>query len=515
MKIGRSKKGHNCCKKCIIIVCFVGVICVIIIWGSTLEILMEDSAVLDPTVAIINDFNLNEVANLLHTIPEIENETLPFQQLATDENETLPPVQVEIKAAVPRPASGKKFGKFQQLAKVENETLPPVQVEIKGAVPRRARGNKFGKFQQLANDLHNRAPFVKCSGEPQQPVRVEVAGTFNSGTNWLKLLLTANFRELSFGNGLPGYESEAFEPDVMWKHAQLHRLKSSDQVMKELNYNIEWEKPNDRASTFWVVIYKDPLSWLRSMTKSSYGSRTERRLAPGTVIWDKTLIIDPNDMKSFNSRSLDGEFRLGRSLEPFLTQVTQVGHEVFISAVDAWCSFYKNYLFSFGKVDAEFLNSNCGKNDLNVDEIPCWNGVLVDFNELIADPAKVLARLREAFEEIGIVKREVPLSEDQAMPKNVWGERRWEKIDGYWLSLNAAPNSQTSYEAAKKSQVDKATPKNDMEKRIFNKSVEVLNKMQEFSVRRRLAEGQKSQLSSTIFEQSLVNVVELLHNHSI
>jgi len=472
MKVGRSKKGPNCCKKGFIIVCFVGVICVIIIWGSTLEILMEDSAVLDPTVAIINDFNRNEVANLLH-------------------------------------------GKFQQLAKGENETLTPVQAEIKGTVPRRARGKKFEKFQQLANDLHNRAPFVKCSGEPQQPVRVEVAGTFNSGTNWLKLLLTANFREFSFGNGLPGYESEAFEPDVMWKHAQLHRLKSSDQVMKELNYSIEWEKRDDRASTFWVVIYKDPLSWLRSMTKNSYGSRTERRLAPGTVIWDKTLIIDPNDLKSFNSRSLNGEFRLGRSLEPFLTQVTQVGHEVFTSAVDAWCSFYKNYLFSFGKVDAEFLNSNCGKNNLNVDEIPCWNGVLVDFNELIADPAKVLARLREAFEEIGIVKREVPLTEDQAMPKKVWGATRWEKIDGYWLSLNAAPNSKTSYEAAKKSQVDKATPKNDMEKRIFNKSAEVLNKMHEFSVRRRLAEGQKSQLSSTIFEQSLVNVVEVLHNHSI
>merc|ERR1719233_2659762 len=157
------------------------------------------------------------------------------------------------------------------------------------------------------------------------------------------------------------------------------------------------------------------------MTKSSYGSRTERRLAPGTVIWDKTLIIDPNDMKSFNSRSLDGEFRLGRSLEPFLMQVTQVGHEGFPSAVDAWCSFYKNYLFSFGKVDAEYLNWTCGKNDLNVDEIPCWNGVLINYNELLAEPSKVLNRLGNAFEEIGIVKRELPLSRYQVMAKKFWG----------------------------------------------------------------------------------------------
>jgi len=438
MKIGSLRKRHNCCKKGVIIVCFVGVISVIIIWGSTLEILMEDSAALDPTVAIINDFHRNEVATLLQTISVIENER------------------------------------------------PPNQVEIKGSVPRGVRGNKLEKFQLLANGLHNRAPIVKhdvtCSGERQQPVRIEVAGTFNSGTNWLKLLLTANFREFSFGNGLPGYESAAFEPDVMWKHAQLHRVKSSDQVLKELNYNIEWEKPSYRASTFWVVIYKDPLSWLRSMAKSSYGARTETRLAPGTVVWDKTLIIDSNDVKSFNSRSLDGEFSVTRSLEPFLTQVTQVGHEVFVSAVDAWCSFYKNYLFSFGKVDAEFLNSTCGRNDLNVNEVPCWNGVLVDFNELIVDPPKVLARLGEAFEKIGIVKREVPLSEDQAMAKNVWGATKWEKIDGYWLSLNAAPNSHTSYQTAKKSQVDKATPKNDKERRIFNKGAEVLSKIREFSV---------------------------------
>jgi len=475
MKTASSMKGHNCCKKGVIIVCFVGVICVIIIWVSTLEILMEDSAALDPNVAIVDDFKRNEVPNLLIAIPESPE--------------------------------------------IVGETSPPVQVEIKGAVPWRAKGNKAEKFQQLANGLHNRAPAgktkVTCSGERQRPVRVEVAGTFNSGTNWLKLLLTANFRELSFGNGLPGYESKAFEPDVMWKHAQLHRVKASDKVLKEMNYNIEWEKPNHRASTFWVVVYKDPLSWLRSMAKSSYGARPERRLAPGSVIWDKTLIINSDDVKSYNHNAIDGELLFSRALEPFLTQVTQVGHEVFVSAVDSWCSFYKNYLFSFGKVDADFLNSTCGKNDLNVDEVPCWNGVLVDFNELIADPSKVLARLGEAFEESGIMKRNVPLSEDQAMAKNIWGAPRWEKIDGYWLSLNAAPNSQTSYETAKKSQIDKATPKSNYEKRIHDKGAEVLNKMQEFSVRRRLAKGQKSQLSSTIFEESLVKVVEVLRNHSI
>jgi len=472
MKIGSSYKGHSCCKKGVIIVCFVGVVSVIIIWVSTLEILMEDSASLDPTVAIINDFHRYEIANLVDTVPEIENKT---------------------------PA--------------------PVQVKIQGRVPYQAKGGKFGKFQRLANGLHNQAPIAKnkvtCSGERQQPVRAEVVGTFNSGTNWLKLLLTANFRELSFGNGLPGYESEVFEPDVMWKHAQLHRVKSSDKVLKELNYHVEWEKPNYRASTFWVVVYKDPLSWLKSMSRSSYGARSERRLAPGTVIWDKTLAIDSNDVKSFNSMSLDGEFNFQRSLEPFLTQVTQVGHEVFPSAIDAWCSFYKNYLFSFGKVDAEFLNSTCGKNDLNVDQIPCWNGVLINFNELVVEPSKVLARLGKAFEEIGIVKREVPLSEDQAMAKNIWGETRWEKVDGYWLSLSAAPNSRTTYEAAKKSQVAKATPQNDKEKHIFDKGAEVLDKMNEFSVRRRLAKGQKSQLSSTIFKKSLVKVVELLRNNSI
>jgi len=251
------------------------------------------------------------------------------------------------------------------------------------------------------------------------------------------------------------------------------------------------------------------------MSRSSCGAKTEHRVAPGSVIWDKTLIIDSNDVKSFNSIYLDGEFNPRRALEPFLMQVTQVGHEVFPSAVDAWCSFYKNYLFSFGKVDAEFLNSTCGKNDLNVDEIPCWNGVLINFNELLAEPSNVLARLGEAFEEIGIAKREVPLSEDQAMAKNIWGETRWEKVDGYWLSLSAAPNSHTSYETAKKSQVGKATPQNDKEKQIFDKGAEVLDKMHEFSVRRRLAKGQKSQLSSTIFKKSLVKVVELLRNNSL
>jgi len=395
----------------------------------------------------------------------------------------------------------------------------PARLNIQGRVPWRVKRAKLGMLQRLANGLHNQAPVIKnnvtCSGERQQPVRVEVAGTYNSGTSWLKLLLTANFRELSFSNGLPGYESEVFEPDVMWKHTQLHRVKSSDKVLKELNFDVEWEKPNFRASTFWVVVYKDPLSWLKSMAKSSYGAKTEYRLAPGTVIWDKTLIIDSNDVKSFNNRALDGVFHLHRSMEPFLTQVTQVGHEVFPSAVDSWCSFYKNYLFSFGKVDAEFLNSTCGKNDLNVDKIPCWNGVLINFNELIAEPSKVLARLGEAFEEIGIVKREVPLSEDQAMAKNIWGEMRWEKVDSYWLPLSAAPNSVTTYEAAKKSQVAKATPKNDKEKHIFDKVAEVLNKMHEFSVRRRLAKGQKSQLSSTIFKESLVKVVELLRKNSI
>ena len=129
-------------------------------------------------------------------------------------------------------------------------------------------------------------------------------------------------------------------------------------------------------------------------------------------------------MKSYNHGSLNGEFSAARSLDPFLTQVTQVGHEVFTSAVDAWCSFYKNYLFSFGKVDADFLNSSCGKNDLNIDKVPCWNGVLVDFNELVADPSKVLARLGEAFEQSGIVKRKVPLSEAQAMAEKIWGETR-------------------------------------------------------------------------------------------
>lgn len=110
------------------------------------------------------------------------------------------------------------------------------------------------------------------------------------------------------------------------------------------------------------------------------------------------------------------------SFKPFLTKVSEVGHEVFSSAMDSWCSFYKNYLFSFGKVDADFLNSGCGRNNLNVDEIPCWNGVLVDFKELIANSSNVLARLGDAFAEGRIKKRKVPLSKEQAMVKEIQGK---------------------------------------------------------------------------------------------
>lgn len=163
------------------------------------------------------------------------------------------------------------------------------------------------------------------------------------------------------------------------------------------------------------------------------------------------------------------------SFKPFLMKVSEVGHEVFSSAMDSWCSFYKNWLFSFGKVDAYFLNSGCGRNNLNVDEIPCWNGVLVDFEELIANPSKVLARLGDAFAESRVVKRKVPLSKEQATAKKIQG--KW--VNGYWFFLNATLNSDTTFAAEKKK---RSEPKKIFEHRIERFGAKVLSKMRKLSI---------------------------------
>jgi len=97
----------------------------------------------------------------------------------------------------------------------------------------------------------NSAPSRTCIGvDRPTATRVQIVGPYNSGTNWLTTLIAANFLDINLCNGLPGYAAK-FEPDVMWKHAQLNLLEESDRDMTEGNSFPEFERPKDRASTFF------------------------------------------------------------------------------------------------------------------------------------------------------------------------------------------------------------------------------------------------------------------------
>jgi hypothetical protein len=80
MKSASSKKGHSWCKNGYIIVCFVGVVSVIVVWVATLEILMEESAVIEPGLGIRNEFELNNEPNRVNTLSGILEKTSALVQ---------------------------------------------------------------------------------------------------------------------------------------------------------------------------------------------------------------------------------------------------------------------------------------------------------------------------------------------------------------------------------------------------------------------------------------------------